>query len=178
MAGRSCAGGSRRTEEAPGRVRINAAGGTAYPAVCGQRRGPRRSADSTICPSCSAEVVAGLPFCPECGKRVVQTPTGPACARCGTAASESTKFCPACGLDLTGRVSQQRVSAERLATGPASQYALVLLDESGAVARGTGEGRLAGGGVSWYLFLFRGVCDSMKAPIPARRPGAWAVQGR
>ncbi len=96
--------------------------------------GPRRSAESTTCPSCNAQVVAGLPFCPECGKRVVQTPTGPACARCGTAAGEGTKYCPACGLDLSGRVSQQRVSAERLATGPASQYALVLLDESGAVA--------------------------------------------
>jgi pSer/pThr/pTyr-binding forkhead associated (FHA) protein len=65
---------------------------------------------------------------------VVQTPTGPACDRCGTTVEEGTKFCPACGLDLSGRVSQQRVSAERLATGPASQYALVLLDESGAVA--------------------------------------------
>ncbi len=94
--------------------------------------GPRPSAEA-VCPFCGAAVVAGMPFCPTCGKRVSTASTGPACPRCGRPAGESTKYCPACGQDLGSRPSAPRASTP---AGPASPYVLALLDESGSeVAR-------------------------------------------
>lgn len=75
-------------------------------------------------------MVQGLPFCPQCGKRIRQPVEGPPCPRCGTGAPDNTKYCPACGLDLSQPAPGQ--SAAAVAHG-ASSYAVVLLDDSGEV---------------------------------------------
>lgn len=73
----------------------------------------------------------GLPFCPECGKRLGATASGPACLRCGTATPSPTpKFCAACGLQLDKPVPGAAVAS---APKAAAQFMLAVLDEAGEI---------------------------------------------
>ncbi len=77
---------------------------------------------SGTCPSCRSAVVTGLPFCPNCGQRLVQAGVGPTCPHCGTPFSTRAKFCAACG---------RAVAAIQIGGG--RQVSLSLLDDSGKI---------------------------------------------
>lgn len=47
------------------------------------------------CPKCSAQIQAGVKFCPNCGQNTA--PQGVACVNCNKQISQGTKFCPECG---------------------------------------------------------------------------------
>ena len=85
-----------------------------------------RSMSQITCGNCGGTVVADLPFCPTCGKKLAPPVTGRACTRCGTAAPEDRKYCPACGQGLDGvlRPSEAAIQA-------ASQYVITVIDENG-----------------------------------------------
>ena len=92
---------------------------------------PERSMSQITCASCGSTAVAGLPFCPSCGKKLTIPIEGPSCPRCGTAAPEDHKYCPACGQGLDGAVRPSQAAAQT-----ASQYVVTLIDENGeAVSR-------------------------------------------
>jgi len=89
---------------------------------------PNVQAMAGQCPTCSAAVVPGLPFCPQCGTRLQAPSRGTSCATCATPVNPGAKFCAACGRSLTGSVAA-RVSA------PTSRASLSLLDESAQVVK-------------------------------------------
>jgi pSer/pThr/pTyr-binding forkhead associated (FHA) protein len=76
------------------------------------------------CSACGAQSIAGLPFCPACGKRLREPEEGRQCSRCGTPATDDRHFCAACGLDLTVRPSVA-------VRGPLSPFSLTLINEAG-----------------------------------------------
>lgn len=52
------------------------------------------------CNACGASLAASAIFCPECGRKVEDTPPSPAkknCINCGATLLSSAKFCPSCG---------------------------------------------------------------------------------
>ncbi len=78
--------------------------------------------------------MAGLPFCPSCGKRLASsTPSEETCPHCGAARAPGATFCPACGRPLDPS------TAERKRTSAFSQpqvrvlAQLSFLDEDGQV---------------------------------------------
>ncbi len=95
--------------------------------------GPRPSVTSQ-CPFCDAPVISGMPYCPACGKRLQQAPSGRACGRCGTEAPAETKYCAACGLSLDRRAPGQAAPGEgaQQVAGD-SPFKLTMIGEDGSV---------------------------------------------
>ncbi len=52
---------------------------------------------AAICPACSAKLVRGARFCPNCGETI---PKKPLCPDCGQELVSGAKFCPYCGKRL------------------------------------------------------------------------------
>lgn len=75
------------------------------------------------CPTCSGAVVSGLPFCPQCGSRLVARAGSGGCPTCGTPVVTGGKFCAACGRSLSGGLASGAM--------PAIRALLALLDEAG-----------------------------------------------
>ena len=87
---------------------------------------PEHSTSQVTCTTCGSTAVAGLPFCPSCGKKLSIPTEGRSCSRCGTAAPEDRKYCPACGQGLDGAVRPSQAAIQT-----ASQYVVTLVDENG-----------------------------------------------
>jgi len=88
------------------------------------------------CPSCAAEVAAGLPFCGQCGGRLTASRGSHACTRCGRTNEQGFKFCPACGASYGGTGPQAAVVPPGTPIPPgATAPKLALLDRSGEVAQ-------------------------------------------
>ncbi len=88
--------------------------------------GAEGSISQIVCSTCGSTAVAGLPFCPSCGKKLAQPVEGRACPRCGTAAPEDRKYCPACGQGLDGMLRPSQAAAQT-----AAQHVIVVVDDAG-----------------------------------------------
>lgn len=102
------------------------------PQVPDASRGVAEPVPTERCPSCTAPVVAELPFCGQCGTRLTQVRAAHACARCGRLNEKGTKFCPACGASTGDTGPQAKVPAPPRASKITPH--LALLDRSGNVA--------------------------------------------
>ncbi|MHC4064916.1 MAG: FHA domain-containing protein [Planctomycetota bacterium] len=97
--------------------------------------GRQPAAGGGSCPQCNNPIVAGLPFCPKCGKRVsAPKDEGPSCPNCGTAVQQGAGFCAACGTPLGPDAPKSRTSAfaAQRVDVPGE---LVVLEESGEVSQ-------------------------------------------
>jgi pSer/pThr/pTyr-binding forkhead associated (FHA) protein len=86
------------------------------------------------CPFCGAHANEGLPFCPQCGRRLTAPGSGPSCARCASPLTPDTRFCATCGAPFT-EASQGLVRTSPSGHRTGGTITLVLLDETGTVMR-------------------------------------------
>ena len=84
------------------------------------------------CPECGAERVAGLPFCPSCGRQVTAHMEGvPSCEKCGTPIVRGAQFCAACGLAVGPTPEGQPRTSAYSTRQAAGLGKIVVLSETG-----------------------------------------------
>jgi pSer/pThr/pTyr-binding forkhead associated (FHA) protein len=81
------------------------------------------------CPTCQAQLVPNLPFCGNCGTKVVSERKGDvSCTTCGLRSEPDLKFCPACGTTLNTGGTSARLLAPL-------NVKLTLLDRAGTTLK-------------------------------------------
>lgn len=101
--------------------------------MTGTAVGQQRGSHPSRCPACGGVFVAGLPFCPTCGKRVTVVADETACPHCGRPRAAGAAYCPACGRPLDPGVPERQRTSGFTAQRVPQTGQLVVLDESGGV---------------------------------------------